>query len=229
MKPNQEAVNHRSRSLDDFFYIASQYHIFNRTKVTLETARHVADYWFTFSKAMPGLLVLAANNLRREEHKASLLKIAKEEAGEIDGIPHYQMFSSACRIIDVFPRNVEIECLNLLIDEVTTNFDSTILGICFGLEIIANENIQFLLTSLCISKNEYDLLDNSQFFTIHKQNEDEHIRLNYKNYEKYCNTYSERIQFETGFDYALQFWKSFWDGNLIKQHRRIYNLNERIS
>ncbi len=198
-------------NLDQFNFIADEKRVFEKEiNQNQETASNVANFWYSFSFLMPSLLVQAANNLERSNERETLLTIAREERGEVDGIPHFKMFSEACALVGLSPRLLDLTVLDDLMLYTLKSDNHKTLGLCFGLEVIANENIEYLFQSLISTPKDAKLLANTDFFRIHRLNEDTHIEMNFNNFKKYCLTAEDKESFMAGFNYALTFWKIFW-------------------
>jgi hypothetical protein len=198
-------------SLNEFKSIAHDKQVFDLQPERNKTiSKQVADFWYSFSNMIPSLLAQSANELDRPSERETLLTIAAEENGEVDGIPHFKMFSNACSLIGIDPQLMHLKVLEDLMIFAQKSRNHQTLGLCFGLEVIANENISFLLKSLSNNSSEFELLSVSTFFEIHRSNEDTHIDMNFKNFQMFCITSEEKSNFMSGFDYALAFWKSFW-------------------
>ena len=76
------------------------------------------------------------------------------------------------------------------------------------MEIPANENIETLFHAVKYDIEENDLED-TEFFKVHRENEDEHIELNLKSYQSIQGA-EQKEEFLKGFDDAILFWKNFW-------------------
>lgn len=159
---------------------------------------------------MPSLLIQASNNIDVFHQRETLITIAKEERGDVDGVPHFKKFANACIQVGIFPKLLELDILEELMLFAMRSDNHKTLGLCFGLEVIANENIQYLFQNLRNDLLEEKTLSASDFFIIHRMNEDTHIELNFRNYKRYCLTLEDQSSFLIGFEYALDFWKNFW-------------------
>lgn len=85
------------------------------------------------------------------------------------------------------------------------------MGICLGLEIIANENIQLLFDyRLKTDGSNFIELTQSEFFITHRVNEDEHILKSIENFKVFCKSKIDKEQFISGFNLAIEFWEKFW-------------------
>lgn len=200
-----------NKNLSVFIRNAHAYNIFqNQSSPNKRSADKVADYWYSFSQLMPTILRSAASNITTKEQRTSLLEISKEEDGEIEGTPHYIMFKESCEKAEINPQILDLKVLRDLMHFASLNFDATILGLCFGLEVIANENIDYLFNNICWKECHRADLEKTLFFKIHRVNEDRHISSNFENYSRYCQTEESKHQFDHGFEFALSFWKNFW-------------------
>ena len=150
---------------------------------------------------MPDFLHHAAMQLAQKTCRRTLLTIAHEEKS------HAHLFKEACLFIHLRPRKTKLKHLEELWYFVSVNDSHAILGLCFGLEIIANENIEYLFQKLGAQSK----LNLTSFFMIHRVNEQAHIEMNYKNYKLFCHTPKEIQSFHFGFYYGLSFWQKFWD------------------
>ncbi len=204
-------LNNPVHDLKGFNNIADSKHIFiSHLQNNLKVSNHVASYWYSFSHIMPSLLIQASNNIDVFHQRETLITIAKEERGDVDGVPHFEMFANACKEIGIFPKILELDILEELMLFAMRSDNHKTLGLCFGLEVIANENIQYLFQNLSNDLLEEKTLSASDFFKIHRMNEDTHIELNFRNYKRYCLTLEDQSCFMIGFEYALDFWKNFW-------------------
>lgn len=167
----------------------------------------LASAWYDFSRFMPRFLVKLASLSRSEYVFSRLLSIANEEMGDgNDKLIHSEDFKYSCELNNILiDQSYQPNSLNVLRSTFKSEVgDPEILGIHLGLEIIANENINELLTGLGGGR-----LRNSSFFKIHLINESEHIRKCIDNYD-FCDSQSDKDKFMEGFSRGIEFWQSFW-------------------
>lgn len=181
---------------------------------TKESAAILAEYWYEFSSVMPWFLCLAGTKVSTNEMRQSLIRVAFEELGEGKATDlHCEKFREAVLSTGVdFERrdsdSVVIGLLKTFINEASSPYQ--VLGLCLGLEIIANENIDFLFRGLAFDAKARTALEDSYFFKIHRVNEDNHIFYNVSNFLKFCSSNAQKKEFLAGFDNALDFWRIFW-------------------
>ncbi len=181
---------------------------------TKESAAILAEYWYEFSSVMPWFLCLAGAKVSTNEMRQSLIRVAHEELGEGDANNlHCEKFRGAVLStgIDFELPNSDSIVIGLLKSSIKkANSPHQVLGLCLGLEIIANENIDFLFRGLAFDSSAQTALEDSYFFKIHRVNEDSHIFYNVSNFLKFCSSSSEKKRFLVGFENALDFWRIFW-------------------
>ena len=200
------------KEFNNFVQIAKGKKIFPQSVFLFESECLVnANRWYSFSKVMPQILINCSKNIDFDQHKESFLQIAKEElGGDFTGIPHSTLFLNSCRNVGLELSVVNISELNDLLIYSQSKRNFSLLGLSFGLEIIANENIDFLLSSISIGESNKIKLRNTLFFQVHMQNEDEHIKATFDNFKNYCHSEEDKKSFEEGFLFGLNFWKKFW-------------------
>ena len=170
----------------------------------------VADGWFTFSSFMPNLLIELSMKIKSNPKKKRILKIALEELGEGEKSSHDVLFQNSCKEISYIPKVVHLRSLNGLKRSASAmNDERELLGLSFGMEFTAIENIEFLFEKLSNGKKE--ALRNTRFFQIHFENEEEHIAENYKNLEYYIKSNDDFSVFCRGVKVGMEFWKEFWN------------------
>ncbi|MBG58927.1 MAG: hypothetical protein CMJ16_00565 [Peredibacter sp.] len=170
----------------------------------------VADGWFTFSSFMPNLLIEVSMKLKSNIKKKRILKIALEELGEGEKFSHDVLFLNSCKKIHYTPKIIDLRSLSKLKRSASMMIDDReLLGLSFGMEFTAIENIEFLFQKL--SYGEEEDLRNTRFFQIHFANEEEHIAENYKNLENYIQSNDDFSVFYRGVKVGMAFWKEFWN------------------
>lgn len=182
---------------------------------TRSSALAIGGLWHQFSEFMPKFLCRTASLISNNLGRSKVIQIAWEELGmgrsnEI----HADLFSDCLKIAGVDPSNRSFQTMSLSslyskIDKETVN-DSYLFGICLGLEIVANENIDTIFHALAHNERISEELAQTPFFKLHRVNEDEHIDHNVRNFLKFCESKSQREEFLKGFFVAIEFWKDFW-------------------
>ena len=180
----------------------------------------VGKMWYQFSKFMPFLLGIAARKVTSKDEKNRIRDIAFEEMGEGDYEKrHSKIFLEAVSMSNkkyrswkktIMEQESSIQTLLATLEHSVRNAKNQeyILGLCLGLEIPANENIEALFQSVR-HDIDADKLENTDFFRAHRQNEDKHIEKNLKSFRSILNK-NQLNAFMDGFDNAISFWKSFW-------------------
>ncbi len=173
----------------------------------------IGNLWFEFSDFMPKYLTKAASLVSTNEIRRNIVQIAYEELGSGSHKAIHSHLFLEC-LDNNFKRDHQITCekeLASLLNKIQKNpSDSFILGINLGLEIPANENIECIFNAITTNKEEELKIEKMPFFKIHRINEDEHIRLNVKNFLDFCKSKEEVNEFLEGFNIAINFWESFW-------------------
>jgi len=110
-------------------------------------SKEVASDWLNFSHFMPSFLNLLSRYTFDSHFKKSLLNIMNEEEGFLDGEPHYILFQRAINEIGLniqiserkIVRNLENGFLDLIKN--VNDKEAFVLGVNYGLEITAEDNI----------------------------------------------------------------------------------------
>ena len=182
----------------------------------------VGTQWHRFSEFMPWFLCQAAALVPTNPIRHYVIQTAFEELGMRDSTEiHSDLFWRTTESVGVTCNDRQrlsqyepvSSALNFLKEELLgmKNY-AEILGIMLGLEIPAKENIEAIFLSLSNSKLDEAKLRKTKFFTLHRQIEIEHVRLNVANFLRFCPEISERDLFLVGFNKGLMFWEQFWSG-----------------
>lgn len=193
------------------FEMAKSFDIFSSEKAY--TPQVVSSAWYTFSKYMPTFLLEMAGSLSTNELKVNMAGIAYEELGFGNTKKiHERLFFNACKEIDLNPEDMFLKSLEWLkLTKSTLSSDQEVLGLSLGMEIIANENIAFLVQGLSPSDSSRKKLSKTEFFVIHFENEQEHIDKNIQSFKDFISTNAEEEKFLYGLSVGLNFWKNFWE------------------
>jgi hypothetical protein len=197
-------------NLDYFMRRADSFQVF--TNLPKSSDRHlgqsVFNHWLEFSRFMPSFLTSAASLMKDPRMSFSLVQIVWEEMGEGDEqMIHADLFMKAGQKVELNISKTDTSFLDTL--KLKGNESQYyILGLAFGLEVIANENIAYLYKCLSWNEKSATVLKSDYFFQTHFINEDNHIDLNFKNFSKFC--LDSEPEFIRGFDHALEFWLVFW-------------------
>ncbi len=221
-------------SWTSFFYEkANRYEIFDSTLNSLnfktkESASIIGNKWLHFSNLMPKVLCLLASKVESNQARMRILQIAWEELGEGKAKQiHAEIFKSCITMADVNFNDKSSNANRQLEKYAEGNFRSTseIFGLGLGLEIIAVQNIETLFNGLAYDPILASNLKETEFFQIHFQNEEGHIRHCIESFMKYCPEKINKIDFIIGFEKGLEFWKLFWDevaNELRSQHQQSF-------
>jgi Iron-containing redox enzyme len=192
--------------------------IFNTTITSLNfksrlSSRVIGNKWLQFSILMPKILCLLASKVDSNQARMRILKIAWEELGEGKAKHiHPETFRTCLQIADV---NIAPE-FSFAITELEKyaegrfNSTSEIFGLGLGLEITAMKNIETIFNGLAYDSIVSSFLQKSEFFQIHFQNEEGHIKHCVESFIKYCPDAESQADFILGFDSGVRFWKLFW-------------------
>jgi hypothetical protein len=211
----------QDRWLQFFTEIAQADVIFSGIRKSLENrnielARRSGKLWYEFSAFMPYFLTKAASQLDTNEQRAYITQVAYEELGYGDPEKmHYLDFEKALMAAGIDKSEAGEVSVAVLLDGLKECLlhktdDAGVLGMCLGLEIIANENIDSLFESLAYNEEARKSLSQSIFFKIHRVNEDDHIALNVANFIRFCDTEEKRNSFIYGFKESTAFWQKYW-------------------
>ena len=196
--------------------------IFNYPELTATPGAKVivGKMWYQFSSFMPFFLELACQKITSEEKKEHIRKIAFEEMGEgYYKKRHSKIFLDAVSISRrnsrswkkaIMQQETSVERLLLSLEKLVREAKNQeyVLGVCLGIEIPANENIEALFQAVKYDIDE-EKLEDTEFFKIHRENEDEHIEKNLKSFKTILNV-KQLNSFMDGFDSAVTFWRDFW-------------------
>lgn len=179
-----------------------------------QSACALGALWYEFSDFMPWFLSMAAASVSTNEMRQSLIQVAHEELGEGNKNQlHSEQFKKALSQAGIVFSHCSFtsEHIDYLKEKLlTVKSEYTVLGLCLGLEIIANENIESLIGKLSLTPKMSAALESSYFFKVHRVNEDQHIEYNIKNFLHFCSSEIEKEKFMQGFEEALDFWHQFW-------------------
>ncbi len=180
---------------------------------TKTSSNVIGNKWLQFSTLMPKVLCLLASKVDSNHARMRILKIAWEELGEGKAKQiHSATFKICLDLADVEVKNTPSNANSQLERYAEGYFRSTseIFGLGLGLEIIAVQNIETVFNGLAYDSIIAFYLKQTEFFQIHFQNEESHIRHCIESFMKYCPDNNNKINFLIGFENGLRFWKSFW-------------------
>ncbi len=226
-----------SALLQAFTSLAERENIFSSMQPILQNkdlivSEVVGVRWYHFSEFMPWFLTRMASLASTNRKRAAICQIAYEELGE--GNPdkiHANEFIDALSIsVDIksekfqsarescFPN--ELKFLSRALEGKDIS-DPLLFGISLGLEIVAIENIETLFEGVCYDEVLREKLGRTEFFIIHRQNEEEHIRHTTNGFINHVHTDQDEQDFMHGFYLSLKFWKQFWNNTaeLCKSRR----------
>lgn len=185
------------------------------------SAALVGTSWLRFSKLMTVLPSEAVSRLTSSAARHFVIQTAYEELGEADpNMVHSDLFHVALDAIGISEEAILDWCgfepvthalarLRRHLAEGTS--DAYILGLLHGLEIPAEDIIEHLFEALSYDDNARAALGKTAFFRIHRVVEAEHVRRGTANYLRQTEV-DQRMEFASGFEDALRYWKSFWSG-----------------
>lgn len=185
----------------------------SNSKTYLECQK-VAVHWFNFSKFIPEFLLSLSENVSNLEVRNRILQIVAEENGEGLALSHHELFRQAMEQcgLKVCESNIPSISKFKNLYSCHSNLEEKeafAIGVSFGLEIIAEENINFLLEHTSYSADTFRLNEESLFFKIHLVNEKEHIE---KCFQNLASVNSKSIDsLKAGVKLSLNFWKNFWE------------------
>lgn len=202
---------------------AKEYNVFVNVeniskRMSKDSAHCMANIWSDFTKMVPGFISQAVCQTTDPERQHHLIQIAYDELGGQDkGIIHSKLFSNALSSIGINEEELSsssgIEPILKKLMHTLKGLDSQygIVGLLLSFEIIAEENIEMLFTSLCYDKQCRSTLDKDMFFKIHRADESEHIRHSVANFLRFCPEEWHKDEFNAAFHSGIDFWQSFWD------------------
>ena len=172
------------------------------------------NHWFCFSAFIPEFLERIANEIDSPEVKGRILEIVCEEKGKDLSHSHSELFKQAMELHGYKIELINSRAIKHLISEFENSInyfdrESFSIGVSFGLEIIAEENIDYLLSNTSESSFHYKKNRESLFFKIHLVNEAEHIAKCIENIQVVSQENKESLK--AGIKLSLLFWKSFWE------------------
>lgn len=178
-----------------------------------EISQRVAYHWYAFSTFIPNFLEELSRNISNRTIRLRILEIVSEEMGGGFFQTHAEMFYQAMTYLGHNISLIEVEAIRDFEDEFKQKImfydpEAFSVGVSFGLEVIAEENIQFLLSSTSRSKAEYEANKSSTFFKIHLINEKDHIEKCKQNLALIDSSKSESLM--RGINLSLRFWRNFW-------------------
>jgi len=136
---------------------------------------------------MPVFLDEISKFISDKKLKKNILEIKNEEAGESEDTSHANLFKYALKEINLLIEEKEFDELNKFKDmfdkllNVSIDKEAFVLGVNYGLEINAEDNIQLLLKNCSYSEESIEILRRTSFFDIHLKNEIEHIKICFEN------------------------------------------------
>ncbi len=173
----------------------------------------IGNKWLQFSTLMPKVLCLLAAKVNSNQARMRILKIAWEELGEGKAKHiHPEIFKTCLEFADIEIKTT-ISNANIQLEKYAEgNFRSTseIFGLGLGLEIVAVQNIETVFSGLAFDPVVAAYLKETEFFKIHFENEEGHIRHCIDSFMKYCPDKKNKTDFLIGFENGLRFWKLFW-------------------
>jgi hypothetical protein len=193
--------------------------IFNFEKpISFEIAHNGANSWYEFSNFVPEFLQFLMPQISNEPIRERISSIVYEELGEGNrDLKHSILYKQALNEIGITINdettnssllNYQNKIAQILLDN--NDPEALSVGLAYGLEIIAEENIQYLLKYSSFNHYSHELLSKSIFFKIHLQNEIEHIRKGEENLKTLLQDGQREIAFQYGVNLSLEFWKEFW-------------------
>jgi hypothetical protein len=229
------SLNHSTRGIDlesndlntwiDFFYERANSDLIFKAVLkhpafsTALSAAVIGSKWKHFSEFMPWFLCQAAAKVSSNLKRTYICKPAFEELGM--GIPediHPYQFQECLKLAGVTKSATHLAPIHIVRDFLfgADREDNSIFGLCAGLEIIANDNIEFLFNALAYNAHLRKQLSETEFFKIHRVNEQGHIELTIGNFLRFSPLREDRLKFLEGFDKAIEFWFHFWNGGAIE-------------
>ena len=202
--------------INEFRDMISYCQIFNdQPKGCKEQAQNVSNAWYSFSRFIPGFLSELKTKINNDEIVQRIGEIIFEELGSgNENMNHAKLFYFSQVKLNRRPRELGFKCIQNLKNELSNLSDDSsgayFVGISFGLEIIAEENISYLLSLTSTDEKEYQQLVQSAFFKIHFINEIDHINKCYDNYKLISGNPSDEESFYAGMNTSLNFWINFW-------------------
>lgn len=188
------------------------------------SCRLVAASWYKFSLEMLNILSIAVGKINNPRKKCFPAETLFEELGEgREKSIHCDLFLEVCNKLCIADKDrsslLEVSNNSFLIDDLVLKVKSLddeneILGLLYGLEIPANENIESLISGVSSSDQMYSVIEQLRFFKIHRVVEDIHIERGAFSYFL-CSHIGALDSFNKGIQISLEFWKEFW-GNLGK-------------
>jgi hypothetical protein len=181
----------------------------------ISVSREVALQWFNFSEFMPSFLRRLSSYVIDPLSKRVLLDIMDEEEGLNDGQAHSVLFLDAIKEIGFILTSQQGESLERFQKEfdqflkVVTDKEAFVLGVNYGLEVFAQDNIGKLLNLCSYDEDTLKKLKNSLFFEIHLLNEVKHINLCRNNLARLLEEKRDQ-DFMKGANIAINFWNNFW-------------------
>ena len=169
---------------------------------------------------MPFFFGIASQKITSENERKHIRDIAFEEMGEgYYEKRHSKTFLDATSMSNqnsinwkkvILEQDTPVEQLLLSLEQSAREAKDQeyIWGLCLGMEIPANENIEVLFQTVRYDIDE-EQLKATEFFKIHRQNEDKHIERNLKSFMSILNS-KQLNTFIDGFDHAILFWRDFW-------------------
>ena len=182
-----------------------------------EVAQNVINCWYTFSDFIPNFLESLNKNIINPDIKERVNEIIFEERGEGNYLNrHSRLFSLSFEKMNKKVLKIDLESIPFLENEFCRfqgdqRAEAFSVGVSFGLEIIAEENIEYLLNYCSSSEKEVGNLSETNFFKIHRVNEVEHISKCFENYANISSDNLNREAFFEGANLSLLFWEKFWN------------------
>lgn len=182
-----------------------------------ELAFNVGNSWITFSKFIPDFFSQIVEEIENVTIKERINHIIAEELGNDnqDLSSHSELYRQSLATIGIIVDQKELKSIQFLQEQFILkehkDRESFAVGVCFGLEIIAEQNIDYLLKYSCVSSEDINSLRKTLFFKIHLVNEIEHINKCFENYHLVARDTNSHRSFHEGCNLSLEFWKFFWD------------------
>lgn len=180
-------------------------------------ASKVASSWYEFSNFVPVFLKELVTHISNRKICQRIEEIILEETGDGHLLQnHAQLYKSAMfenmidlkiiktNSISLFQKNYKDKIEDVLVKE------SFCVGVSYGLEIIAEQNIKYLLYYSAQDKTSYAKLEKTLFFQIHLENEIEHINKCMQNKGIVTQDEKSKRSFDEGVKISLEFWNHFW-------------------
>jgi hypothetical protein len=188
----------------------------------LKESEFRAARWLAFSRAVRPFLVSLYSHAQSTKLKALLNEIIISELGGDGGKPHdilleealvatldYSMYQTINEYAE-FPSVCQFnKSLYKLLNASPT--DAQIAGILLGFELPAHQNL-FLAKEAFLRLGAPSAISRTLYFQIHDVAEDAHMNKAWQAAWSVSSTEGEKMELQTSFIRAQNFWVSFWRG-----------------